>query len=277
MTKFPKCEEHLTIFTSKSDSPSSIAVNPKLRFLYWIDRGQFAKLERSYLNGSNRTTLIKTGMASPTDLFVDVRSGDVYWSDNTKDRIEKCDWDGKNRVVIKSSNLPNPKAIFVLDNILYYADSRLKSVNSVNISMAANDSTSFKKVNSPDLLEVLVFDSRAQPSDISSPCKNENICDQFCFSMPQESTPRCACSRGELDANGRNCKLPREYIMFAMENEIRSLSLDSNSGGGTPWAAVTGLSRAIGIDFDYRDNKVNLLEPFFVLFLNYFIALKDIL
>lgn len=253
MTKFPSCEGHLTIFKSNSDSPSSIAVNPKLRFLYWIDKGQFAKLERSYLNGSNRTTLIKTDMVSPTDLFIEVRTGDIYWSDNTKDRIEKCDWDGKNRIIIKSSSIPNPKAIFVLDGFLYYADSRLRSIYSLNISMT-NTSVQIKKVNSPDLLEVIVFDAKAQPNDISSPCKSENICDQFCFAMPQESTPKCGCSKGELEANGRSCKSPREYIVFAMETEIRSLSLDN--GGSSPWTSVTGLNRAIGIDFDYRDNKV---------------------
>lgn len=192
-------------------------------------------------------------MATPTDLFIDIKSGDIYWSDNTKDRIERCDWNGKNRILIKSSNIPNPKAIFYLDGFLYYVDSRLKSINSLNISMK-NSSVQMKKVNSPDLLEILVFDAKTQPTDIDSPCKNQNVCDQFCFTTPLQNNPKCACSKGELDDNGHSCKVPREYIMFTMETEIRSLSLEN--GGSSPWAPITGLNRAIGIDFDYQDKKV---------------------
>jgi low density lipoprotein-related protein 2 len=255
VTKFPECDNHMVIFTSKSDMPTSLAVNPRLRYLYWIDRAQFAKLERAFLNGSNRTTLIKSDLYSPTDLYVDSKSGDVYWSDNTRDRIERCDWDGKNRSVIKSTNLPNPKSVFVLDGVLFYADSRLRSINSVNLSFANTTSNQIKRVNNaPDLNEVIVFSDKSQPSDISSPCASSSGCEQFCFAMPQSSTPKCACGRGELESNGRTCKTPREYLIFAMENEIRSVSFVT--GGGEPWRPITGLNRAIGIDFDYRDNKV---------------------
>lgn len=145
VTKFPSVDYHLTIFSSKVEIPSVLAVNPKLRYLYWIDQGQFSKLERAFLNGSNRTVLVRTEIVTPTDLYVDSKTGDVYWSDNTKDRIEKCDWDGKNRVVIKSSNIPNPKSIFVIDNILYYADSRLRGVFSFNMSYSNSSTNQLKK------------------------------------------------------------------------------------------------------------------------------------
>jgi len=124
VTNFPKCEYHLTVAVSKLDKPSSMAVNPKLKYLYWLDNGQFAKLMRSQLDGSNKTVLIQTEIMSPTDLYVDVSTGYVYWSDNTKDRIERCDWDGKNRIVIKSNDLPNTKSLFVVENLVYYADSK---------------------------------------------------------------------------------------------------------------------------------------------------------
>ena len=101
VTRLPDAQLHYTIVTSKQDKPSALAVNPKLRYLYWIDQGQYAKLERSLLNGSNRRVLIQTEINTPTDLFVDVKTGNVYWSDNTYDRIEMCDFEGKNRRIIK--------------------------------------------------------------------------------------------------------------------------------------------------------------------------------
>lgn len=201
-------------------------------------------------------------MSTPTDLFIEIKTGDVYWSDNTRDRIEKCDWNGKNRVVIKSSNLPNPKSIFVIDSMLFYVDSRLRSVNSMNSTMA-NSSLQIKQVSSRDLQEIIIFNDKVQPMDINSPCVGQNVCDQLCFPLPQQNTPKCACARGELDVNGRNCKVPREYLIFAMESEIRSVSLQA--GGGVPWRAITGINKAVGIDFDYRDNKVIFSEIFFPL------------
>ena len=266
VTKFPSVEYHLTIFSSKSDKPSVIAVNPKLRYLYWIDEGQFSKLERAFLDGSNRVVLIKTEIVSPTDLFIDVKSGYVYWSDNTKDRIERCDWDGKNRMVIKSNNIPNTQSIFVLNDFLYYADARLKSVLLLNISL--NNFTSsdkdaaklIRKINSPSLKEVIVFSDKSQPINIDSPCafnSIQNACDQLCFSFPNQSAPKCTCAIGDLDSNGRNCKVPTEYLIFAMENEIRSLNLPTTGPTETmPWKPITGLNKTIGIDFDFRDNKV---------------------
>lgn len=108
--------------------------------------------------------------------------------------------------------------------------------------------------------EVLVFSDKSQPLNIDSPCStasSSNVCDQFCFSMPQQNTPKCACAIGELDSNGRSCKQPSEYLIYSMETEIRSVNFPvGNLAGSVPWRPVTGLSRAIGIDFDYRENKI---------------------
>ncbi|CAF1149705.1 unnamed protein product, partial [Brachionus calyciflorus] len=119
---------------SKEDKPSLLAVNPRLKYLYWIDQGQNAKLERSNLDGTNRTILINSDILTPSDIFIDQETGDVYWSDNTRDKIEKCDWNGQNRKVVKADQLPNPQSIFINDKNLYYADSRLRGVYSLNLS-----------------------------------------------------------------------------------------------------------------------------------------------
>ena len=257
VTNFPNVDYHLTIFTSKQDKPSVMAVNPNLKYLYWIDEGQFAKLERSFLNGSNRTLLVRTDIATPTDIFVDVTTGFVYWSDNTKDRIERCDWDGKNRLVIKSTNLPNTKSLFVLENIMYYADARLRGIYSFNISANNTEATKLiKRVKFANLNEIILFSDKSQPSNIESSCLSRQ-CDQLCFPLPFQSAPQCACAIGELDYNGLSCKTPKEYLIYTMESEIRSLNMPTSSfTSGMPWKPLTGLGKAVGIDFDYRDNKI---------------------
>jgi len=256
VTNFPQVEYHYTIFTSKVDKPSSMAVNPKLKYLYWIDEGQFAKLERSLLNGSNRTVLIKTDITSPTDIYVDVSTGNVYWSDNTKDRIERCDWQGQNRMIIKGNNLPNTKSLFVLDNILYYADARMKGIYSFNIT--SNLTLLLKQVKISGLNELILFNDKSQPNNIDSACLGRQ-CDQICLPLPGSMSSQCVCSYGDLDSNGQTCKTPKEYLIYSMESEIRSLNMPNNNANnniGSPWKPLTGLGKAIGIDFDYRDNKI---------------------
>ncbi len=100
---------------------------------------------------------------------------------------------------------------------------------------------------------MIVFSEKSQPN-IDSLCSSRQ-CDQICLPLALQNTARCACAMGELDnLNGQTCKVPREYLIYSMENEIRSISMQSSSS--TPWRPMTGLSKAIGIDFDYRDNKI---------------------
>lgn len=50
---------------------------------------------------------------------------------------------------------------------------------------------------------------------------------------------------------------PNEYLMVAMEKEIRSMSMQPHGAAtSAPWRSITNLSMAVGIDFDYRDKKI---------------------
>ena len=57
-------------------------------YLYWVDDGQVAKLERSFLDGSSRSTLVKDGIVSPRALTIDFSTHDVYWIDSVLDSIQ---------------------------------------------------------------------------------------------------------------------------------------------------------------------------------------------
>ena len=59
-----------------------------LRYLYWIDSGQFPKIEMSNLDGTHRDVLVKSGIVNATGLSVDYLTHDVYWSDSVVDAIQ---------------------------------------------------------------------------------------------------------------------------------------------------------------------------------------------
>lgn len=61
-----------------------------LRYLYWIDAGQFPKIERSNLDGTNRTVVVTTNIKQPTGLTIDILTHDVYWTDSVQDNIQVC-------------------------------------------------------------------------------------------------------------------------------------------------------------------------------------------
>lgn len=58
------------------------------RYLYWADMGQTAKIERSLLDGTNRTAIVKTGISLPRDVTIDIETHDVYWVDAIVDTIQ---------------------------------------------------------------------------------------------------------------------------------------------------------------------------------------------
>lgn len=58
------------------------------RYLYWLDQGQFPKIERSYLDGSNRTILVKNGIVYPRGITIDIETHQVYWVDSRVDAIQ---------------------------------------------------------------------------------------------------------------------------------------------------------------------------------------------
>ena len=50
--------------------------------------GQTAKIERSLLDGTNRTAIVTTGISLPRDVTIDYATHDVYWVDAIVDAIQ---------------------------------------------------------------------------------------------------------------------------------------------------------------------------------------------
>lgn len=67
---------------------NSFSFFPQNRYLYWADLGQTAKIERSLLDGSNRTVLVNVGISIPRSIAIDFDTHDVYWIDSIVDAIQ---------------------------------------------------------------------------------------------------------------------------------------------------------------------------------------------
>lgn len=69
------------------------------RYLYWIDYGQYPRIGRAYLDATNWTPVVTSGIANPRDLTVDMITHDVYWVDSKLDLIQKIGFTGGSRQV----------------------------------------------------------------------------------------------------------------------------------------------------------------------------------
>lgn len=244
------------IVRESQGSPSAIAVNPIKRYLYWADMGQMAKIERSLLDGTNRTVLVNTGISMPRAVAIDLDTHDVYWIDSVIDGIQAMSFSGDNRRFYQTS-IPNGYGLTIFKQNIYWIDQNTRTLYRAVKQPYSTPYT--QKGNLPMLTDVAVFDIDAQPRSDSPCAANNGGCEQLCFAMPYLNSTTdsavCACSSGTLSENGRLCQAPSDFLVFAAETEIQSLSLDPNTTAA-PIPSITSLHGAVAMDFDSNDSYI---------------------
>ncbi|CAB0016513.1 unnamed protein product, partial [Nesidiocoris tenuis] len=69
--------------------PRGIAVSPDDGLMFWSDWFEpRPKIEKSSLDGSSRTLLVKDHLGWPNNLALDIPAKKVYWCDAKTDKIE---------------------------------------------------------------------------------------------------------------------------------------------------------------------------------------------
>lgn len=68
--------------------------------MYWTNWNDHqASIMSSYLAGFEMKNIITTDIKTPNGLTIDHPTKKLYWSDARLDKIERCNFDGSNRVV----------------------------------------------------------------------------------------------------------------------------------------------------------------------------------
>uniref|UniRef100_A0A8C4T9C2 Low-density lipoprotein receptor-related protein 2 n=1 Tax=Erpetoichthys calabaricus TaxID=27687 RepID=A0A8C4T9C2_ERPCA len=244
------------------DMPRHIAVDPKNRYLFWADYGQNPKIERSFLDGTNRTALVSSGILTPRGVAVDHQSGFVYWVDDSLDMIARIRPEGGETEIVRyGSRYPTPYGITIFQNTMVWVDRNLKKVFQASKEPGNTEQPSVIRDNINYLRDVTVFDSRAQstsPQDINNnPCLVRNGgCSHFCFAIPNTPTRKCFCAFGNLAADGSSCVVSRDdYLIYTTEASVRSLRLDPEDHN-LPFPVVNVQRTAVALDYDRDDNRL---------------------
>lgn len=85
-------------------------------YLWWTDWGKEPKIEKAYLDGSNRQIVIDRDIGWPNGIVVD-SDEKIFWCDAKLNRIEYAYFDGVGRGIL-IENIPHPFGISILGNYL---------------------------------------------------------------------------------------------------------------------------------------------------------------
>ena len=103
------------------------------RSMYWTDWGSSPKIEKASMDGNSREAIVTDSLGSPSGLAMDYSTQTLYWTDPTLHMLEKCSYDGSDRMVI-SSMVTNPFGITVHQSTLYWGDLENTTIYSAPIS-----------------------------------------------------------------------------------------------------------------------------------------------
>ncbi|XP_038047205.1 low-density lipoprotein receptor-related protein 2-like isoform X2 [Patiria miniata] len=216
------------LWKTPDHKPRAIAVNPIKRYLYWADYGQTPKIVRAFLDGSNRTELVTIGISLPRDIAVDVQTHDVFWVDTVTDVLEKIDWQGGNRQIIRSQ-LPNPRGLAVFSDSVYWVDRNLEKIFQASKLANSNKDPEVFRTDMEKLRDIAIFDASNQPPADDNVCGvNNGGCDQLCLAMPDDVAVSrvCLCAIGELADDGQTCQNSTSYLVLRLSTFFASLNFD---------------------------------------------------
>ena len=139
------------------------------RYMFWTDWGEFPKIERAGMDGSQdtRSVIVDYNIYWPNGLAVDYEESRLYWADAKLSYIHSCDYLGGNREVVTEENLIHPFSLTFYNDTLYWTDWSTNSIQSYNQVTGAGNII-LEKVQSP--MEVRAFMASRQPSGRLSSC-----------------------------------------------------------------------------------------------------------
>ena len=138
------------------------------RRLYWTDWGNVAKIERSSMDGKDRTVLINTNLVWPNAITLDYQTKTLYWADAALDKIESSDTDGLSRTLLTDSSLVgHPFAITIFNDTLYWSDWAHNLIRTAHISQPSNISAVSFDVLPADPMALHVVTEQRQPQGYS--------------------------------------------------------------------------------------------------------------
>ncbi|KAK2724586.1 hypothetical protein QYM36_001171, partial [Artemia franciscana] len=174
--------------------PRAIVVHPCMGYMFYTEWGIFGatgKIYRSTMAGTLKEAIVDKELTQPSGLAIDYDDDNLYWTDAVLEKIEKSDFDGKNREIIIRATI-YPFAITVFGQHIYWTDLQLRGLYRASKHTGADQIELVRRLDdSPRDLQVYSPDrQRCQ----FNPCAlNNGGCAQSCH-PGLNATAECKCS-----------------------------------------------------------------------------------
>jgi hypothetical protein len=105
------------------DKPRGIALDTCTSYVYWTNWNNDPSIQRAGPStGYKIESIIKTNIRVPNGIAIDQKRRKLYWCDARLDKIETCDMDGSNRVILINAMPQHPFALAIWRNNIYWTD-----------------------------------------------------------------------------------------------------------------------------------------------------------
>ncbi|XP_028286130.1 low-density lipoprotein receptor-related protein 5 [Parambassis ranga] len=231
------------------DEPRAIVLDPVNGYMYWTDWGEHPKIERANLDGTDRVVLLNNSLGWPNGLALDHAAGKLYWGDAKTDKIEVINVDGSNRQTLLEDKLPHIFGFSLLGDYIYWTDWQRRSIERVHKATAVREIIIDQL---PDLMGLKA--TKVTETFGTNGCAVDNgKCSHLCFWRQQAVS--CACPMGmELLSDLQTCVVPEAFLLFTNRDNIRSISLGTNSNDVA--IPLTGVKEASALDFDVSERRI---------------------
>lgn len=119
-------------FKKGDDKLRAITLEPCLNMLYWTNWGKSPSIQRAYVTGAGREDIITKDITMPNAITLDYVDKRLFWADARLDKIERCNYDGKNRIVLAHSSPKHPFSITIFGDYIFWSDWILHGVLRAN-------------------------------------------------------------------------------------------------------------------------------------------------
>ncbi|KAJ8870464.1 hypothetical protein PR048_029486 [Dryococelus australis] len=226
-----------------------------------------AMLERSLLDGTNRTVLVNQKIVYPYGVTVDFPTQHLYWVDTYLDCIERVNYDGSNRRTIIKGNpshsllfqVQNLYDITVFENNLFVTSWRHQSIIRLN-KFQSQDHEMVGNFSRP--FAIHVFHRQRQP-DVPHPCSKDNGgCEHICIPVwkKEVAVAKCVCQAGYRTVRGGQCVAVKktQFLLYSKGRPamIKGVSLTNRLMDQDVIVPIMDLGRPTAIDYDVRGQYI---------------------
>lgn len=233
------------------ESPRGIAINYESGYLFWSDWGSTPKIERSYMDGEERTKIITENVIWPNSLTIDTARKLLYWVDAQLKTIEFCDFDGNFRQKFLT-DLQHPYGLAISRSRIYWTDWKSKALHEADLNTKVQKQII---VDLEGMMDVKVVDE-SLPLGRNICGYDNGGCSHLCLRKPGGYSCKCPTGLQLKPGSEKDCeRLPKNYLLIAMRSGIGRIALDTPDFFDVV-LPIDGVHGAVVLDYHYENSLI---------------------